>query len=142
MSFSFLKKTNFKEIEAISETKAIERAAKELGIKITYKESKQNHILPNEYFKVVIVDLKNVPDEKRIKFEELQEEYQHQEYQNLLKGLAKRLLIYTGMLTAGVATLALITCENEKEQPTPKLIQKAKPLSNGYNYPYSHAREK
>lgn len=141
MLFSFLKKKNFKELETISEYRATQKAAKELGIKISYKESKENHILPKEHFQIIIVDLKEVSNEKKIKFEELQQEYQEKEYHKLLKDVVQKTIIYTGLLIAGASTLSLATCLQQKENHPPKLIQKAS-THKGYNYPYSHAREK
>ena len=125
MLFSFLKKSKFKEIERISEQRSSERAARELGIEISYKEAPDNHILPKEYFKIVVVDFKNVPDSTKIKFEELQEEYRRQEYQKLVRSLVKKILLYSSVLAALSSTLILVTCEKEKAANEPKLIQKS-----------------
>ena len=134
MVFSFLKKSKFKEIERISEQRSSERAARELGINVSYKEAPDNHILPKEYFKIVVVDFKNVSDSTKIKFEELQEEYQHQEYQKLVKALVKKVLLYSSVLTALCSTLILAKCEKEKNSSEPKLIQKA--ILKKENTPY------
>ena len=125
MLFSFFKKSKFKEIERISEQRSSERAAHELGLKVTYKEATDNHILPNEYFKIVVVDFKNASDETKMKFEELQEEYKHQEYQKLVRILAKKILLSLGMLGALASILTLSTCEKEKSPTEAKHIQKA-----------------
>lgn len=125
MLFSFLKKSKFKEIERISEQRSSERAARELGIEISYKEAPDNHILPKEYFKIVVIDFKNVTDSTKIKFEELQEEYRRQEYQKLIKALAKKVFLSLGILTALSSSLVLVTCEKEKAANEPKLIQKS-----------------
>lgn len=126
--FSFLKKISFHELETISENKASEKAAKELGLKISYQESKESHVLPPEHFKCVIIEFKNVPHETKIKFEELQQEYQHQEYQKMLRHIAKKIIVSTAILGAIFSAVTVSTClssdTNSQPQPTP--VQKQK----------------
>ncbi len=130
-----------KDLETISKNKATEKAALELGLKFSYQESKEEHLLPKEHFKFVVVDLKNISPETKTKFEELQKKYQQEEYQKITQHISKKVLRSLSILVLGVSALTLITCERNKSEKMPKLIQKATPVK-GYNYPYSHAREK
>lgn len=127
--FSFLKRKRLQELETISENKATEKAAKELGLKITYQETKEHHLLPPEHFKIIIIDFKNVPHETKIKFEELQQEYQQQEYQKMLRHIGKKILISLSILGGLVSAITVSTCTQSSPttEHTPHLIQKAKP---------------